>query len=256
MKKVILLFLFLLIPLTACDKKQEEEENKVETKEEVKEEKEETKEMEEEKKETQPEESKKKTVTVPDVSNLTQEQAEQKLKQLNFKITIKKEKDSTPKGYVIKTIPASGRTVEENTEIVIYVSEGDDFIVEDYTGKNYLEVKATLESNGINVVVETKNSNLSYDQDTIIEQSVSPGKILNKGDSIKLYIPYKEATFPDFANGSYTLKDVENFCKTYDISLNIQEVPSDKKSGTILSQSRPEGSKVMGSTTLTITVAK
>lgn len=57
--------------------------------------------------------------------------------------------------------------------------------VENYVGKNYIEVKGMLLEYGINVVVEKKtNSN----DELVVDQSIKEGSTLNAGDTITLYI--------------------------------------------------------------------
>lgn len=251
MKKYVIL-LCLLLSITACG-------NKVETPESNKKEEE----VVEKKKQEDIEEvkyEKEELIEVPDLEALSEEKAKKILKELDSTMNIEIEKTSdgeTPEGHVIKTSPVSGRKIKKGSTITLYISDGKNgFIVEDYTGKNYLEVKATLEANGIKVIVETKNTSFATGENLIIEQSVSSGEKLNPGDKITLYIPIKSDTYPDFTKGDYTIEQVKKFCEEYDVILIIQEVPSNEKSGTIIMQSRPVGSKILGNQTLLITIAK
>ena len=88
-------------------------------------------------------------------------------------------------------------------EVNLYKSLGDVKItIEDYTGKNYLEVKGKLEAYGINVIIEKKEMEVDTDEDyetnIIMDQSIKKGEHLSKGDNITLYIPDIKNLYPDF----------------------------------------------------------
>ena len=141
----------------------------------------------------------------------------------------------------------------ENSEIVM---------VEDYTGKNYREIKSQLESLGLLVMIESRelqngeNPN-NYNKETIIDQSVPSGNRLSVGDSITLYIPRIITSYPNFCNGNYSVAEVQEFADVNNLVLIIEYVEnSGYEAGAILYQSRAEGSMVVEGARLTIRVAK
>ena len=141
----------------------------------------------------------------------------------------------------------------ENSKIVI---------VEDYTGKNYKEVKKMLEALNLNVYVESRDipegdDPSDYEEGIIMAQSVEAGTKLSEGDSITLYIPSLDNKYPDFVTDEYTVAEVEDFAEDYEITLNIvYEDTTEYAPGTIIRQSRAAGSTVVSGARLTITVAK
>ena len=167
--------------------------------------------------------------------------------------------DDIEEGKVVKTNPMGGTKHTKGTKITIYVSTGDSKVeVVDYKGKNYLEVRGALESDGIIVYIEKKEVDKpeDYDEGQIIGQSVEPGKKLSAKDSITLYIPNISTKYPDFRDGTYTIDDVQKFCDEYGVKLEIEyDESSSAKPDTILKQSRPKGYTVTSGTTLKITVA-
>ena len=130
-------------------------------------------------------------VTIPDVTGMNLEEAKKILEKEGFKIqeVIYEENNNFENGMVTKTIPQAGRKRSINTNVTIYVAnDKKEIIVEEYIGKNYLEIKTKLESYGINVEIELTDSYESSFPEEIVSQSVKPGTVLSDGDYIKLYI--------------------------------------------------------------------
>jgi serine/threonine-protein kinase len=201
-------------------------------------------------------------ITIPDESGKELNVVIKDLQDLGFEIadsTIDIPSDDIDEGKVVKTNPMGGTKHTKGTKITIYVSTGDSKVeVVDYKGKNYLEVRGALESDGIIVYIERKEVDKpeNYDEGQIIGQSVEPGKKLSAKDSITLYIPNISTKYPDFRDGSYTIEDVQKFCDDNGVKLEIEyDENSSAKPDTILKQSRPKGYTVTSGTTLKITVA-
>ncbi len=202
-----------------------------------------------------------KEVTVPDVAGMSVKKAIKTLQDKGFKIADDQKEtasDDIEEGKVVKTNPASGSKKIKGKEVTLYVSTGSNQItVEDYTGQNYIEVKAKLEVQNIYVVVEKKDVESSNEiTDTqIIGQSVEAGKKLKPKDTITLYIPNITTKYPDFSRG-YSVEAVQNWCNTYGITLNIEYIEtSDYAPGTIYYQSKTVGYTVSAGSTLNIKVA-
>lgn len=202
-------------------------------------------------------------VKVPDVSNKTVVKAEEILEDKGFEVATKTKEvydDKIKEGRVVKTDPTAGRSVKKGTEITLIVSKGTNkFEIEDYTGQNVYEVKAKLENEGINVLIETKEvtDESNYQENLIISQSVEEGEKLKEGDSITLVIPDFVTTYPDFVSEGWSVDNIRNFCNQNSVTLNINyQETSNYPEGTVISQSRVSGTKVVANTPLTITVAK
>ncbi len=202
-----------------------------------------------------------KEATVPDVTNLTIQEAIVKLQEAGFIVNdeqMEQPSSEIEEGKVIKTNPAANSKRTRNTAITLFVSVGDDQIaIENYVGKNYLEVKGYLEALGIKVFIEKKEVENYEDavEGEIIEQSVKEGEKLSSGDEITFYTPNINK-YPDFTDGSYTLEEIEKFCTENGLTLNKKEVVTDEyEEGTILSQSRKKGDTIRSGVTLTIEYA-
>ena len=100
-----------------------------------------------------------KDITVPNVVGLTTDEAIEKLEKAGFTYTTEqKNSDTVEEGTVISTTPKAGSTRKKGDTITIVESSGGDYTyLEDYTNKNYTEVKAKLELAGINVLIEKKD---------------------------------------------------------------------------------------------------
>lgn len=201
-------------------------------------------------------------VPVPDVSDLTQEEAIAKLKKVGLEVNpqiIEETSDKVEKGKVIETNPAIGTKVKEGREITLTISKGITTIeIEDYTGENYIEVKTKLELKGLKVEVQEKSTTKDIeDEQSIIEQSVEPGKKLKKGDSIILYIPVSKEYYPDIVKEGWSVGETEKWAEEKGINLITKYEETDKYDpGTIIKQSRGTSSEIVEGANFTITVAK
>ena len=203
-----------------------------------------------------------KEVEVPDVANMTVEKAEDTLEEKGFKVNDETKEvadDNIEEGNVVRTNPASGRTVKKGALITLYVSSGKDKVkIEDYKDKELALVKPLLEQQGLIVEVEekefTKDDNIK--ENIIVEQSIKANEEIEKGSIIKLTVSKIVVTYPDFVNENYTISAVEDFCTENNITLikNPKET-NEAKENTIIYQSRPAGQKVISGVTLKVTYA-
>ncbi len=202
-------------------------------------------------------------ITIPDVSGMTTEEAIEVLENSHLKVDDEIKKESSTEydeGEVIKTSPLAGRKAKKNDKITIYESTGEEKVtLGDYKGKNYLTVKTELEKvYGLKVDIQKKSmeNKEGLDAQAILDQSPKAGTKLVKGDKVILYIPDIYEVYPDFVAEKYTVSDVEDFCSTYNITLNKKQVDSEEEEGKILYQSRPAGSKIVSGASITIHIAK
>lgn len=204
-------------------------------------------------------------VTVPDVVGYTYDEAVKKLKEAGFKIDSDSENsDTVAEGLIIKTKPKAGSTRKKGDTIIIIESSGGVYnYLENYVGLKYPEVKAKLELLGLHVIVEKKDveDKEKYEgkEDIIIEQSpiydeTKDKVLLEKGDTITLYIPNIVNEYPDMVNEGWTLSDVIAFSTEYKINLTIYDssknlIPSteyDKyKDAKVIYQEREPGDTII-----------
>ena len=205
-----------------------------------------------------------KSIKVPDCKGLKVSACEAKLEKAGLSISsnIKtKASDSVKKNRVIKTNPASGKSIKKGTEVTIYKSSGKSTIeLEDYTGQNSIEVKTVLETKyGLVVTIEKKDvssDGKNHEDDEIVGQSLAAGSKVKKGDTLVLYVPEDAKLFVDMAAEGWTKDDVEALCSEYNLSCTYTEVETNSyKEGAIIGQSRRVGSTISNGSSLNVQYA-
>ena len=207
--------------------------------------------------------SKTKTVAVPNVAGKSLSDAIKILQDAGFTVNDEQEGLSSkevPLGDVVKTSPLGGTKRKKGSTIKIYVSTGDSTIaIEDYTGKNFYEVKGALEARGLVVIEETEivEADSNFKEDDITYQSVQPGESLNAKQNITLKRAILGLPYPDFTDGSYNASDVEEFCEENKLDCEIIYTENDlEPAGKIYSQSREAGSPVKSGASFKVRIYK
>ena len=170
--------------------------------------------------------------------------------------------DEIEKNRVVRTNPAAKKKAKAGTTVTIYKSSGEEsFTLEDYTGKNYIEVKTILTTKyGLKVTVEKKDVNTSdkeYNEQEIIGQSLAAGSQVKEGDQLILFIPNLVDEFPNMLEEGWSLEDAEAFCTKYGLTISVvYEETEAYAEGKVISQSRAAGSPIVKGQTLKVTIAK
>lgn len=195
--------------------------------------------------------SKKGNVNVPDVTNKNLTEAVKILQDSGFVVEDEQEGVSSKEielGNVVRTSPLAGSKRKKGSSVKIYVSTGDATIqIEDYTGKNYLEVKGALEARGliVNTEQDSVDQDSTFKENEITYQSIQKGESLKAGESITLKYAVLGDPYPDFTDGSYNRNDVEDFCQEHKLNCDYVETESETNlAGTIYKQSREAGSPI------------
>ena len=214
-----------------------------------------------------------KDVIVPNVVGKETKKAIKELEKLGFKYTIEsKESDTVAEGLVIRTNPKAGSTRKKGDTITIIESLGGEYhYLEDYTGKDYTEIKAKLELIGVNVNIEKKDvenkDEYKGKEQNIIDQkpiyNKDEKKVLEKGDTVTLYIPNIVNEYPDMIAENWSLSDVMSFAEEYKINVSVLDkngtiIPNDKLndflSASIIEQSRPPKDTIIEGITLKVKI--
>lgn len=207
-----------------------------------------------------------KEVKVPKVEGLTIEEAIEKIEEVGLKYTTKLEESETvEEGYVIRTEPKSGSTKTTGSTVTIVESSGKEFLVlEDFTGKNYYEIKAKLELKGITVEMKTKSVKNVADykgkEDLIIDQKPKfeeeKETKLYANDHVILYIPEVDV-YPDMVKEKWTLSQVQELADEYKLTLDIvYKEREDIEEDIVISQGREPGDPIYEGYTLKVTISK
>ena len=209
--------------------------------------------------------TKKNQVAIPDVSNKSLKQATKILQDKGFVISeeqVEKASETVKEGYVIKTDPIAGTKRKKGYEVTIYVSLGDaKIVVENYTGKDFSEVKGALESQKIKVIKEIQEveKDDSAKENEIIGQSVEVGTKMSVGDTITLYVADTSKKYPNFCDGTWTEAKVRTWAAENGVELEkvLTDTADGLKNDVVIRQSLPEGYKVLpGQQKFNITIVK
>lgn len=207
-----------------------------------------------------------KEVKVPNVVGLTTEKAIKMIKEKGLEYTTKSEESATvEEGKVIRTEPKAGSTRTKKSTITIVESSGKEYVVlEDYTGQNYYEIKGKLEAKGIKVEMKTKSVENASEYKDKKDNIISQEPVFNKdeetklyaNDSVILYIPEVDV-YPDMVAEKWTLSQVEDFVKEYNLTLDKSYKETDEvEEDIVLSQNRAVGNPIYEGYTLKITLSK
>lgn len=207
--------------------------------------------------------TKRSQIAIPDVANKTLKEATKIIQDKGFVISeeqVEQPSQSVKEGYIIKTNPIAGTKRKKGFEVVLYVSLGDATIeVQNYTGKNFSEVKGALESQKIKVLREEQevDSQDKVDENEIIGQSAEVGSRLSAGDTITLYVAESSKKYPNFLDGNYNESKIKAFAEENNITVNIVYVEdTTKENGTIVSQNKPEGYKIIDGASFEVKIVK
>ena len=202
-------------------------------------------------------------VVIPNVSGMSVSKAEETLRKSGFEVALQVEQisdEKIEKGLIVKTSPAIGLKRKKGSTITLYESLGSTvYEIEDYTGKNYIEIKTILETKyDLDVVIEKMDTDdeKEYDKQEIIKQSLEVGTKVSKGEKIILYIPNVVDEYPNFVEEAWSLEEIQNFCDEYGIVVTFTPKPTNEfTENTIISQSRAAGTTIVKGATLKIVYA-
>jgi serine/threonine-protein kinase len=128
-------------------------------------------------------------VVVPDVINLSQNEAISALKKVGLKYTLKsKESETIPEGTVISQNPAPGIEVKKWTTVELTVSSGPPKVtVPDVVGMDEMTAQDTLDNLGF--LVDTKTATSTPDNvGLVVNQSPEAGTEAPKGSTVTIWV--------------------------------------------------------------------
>lgn len=135
------------------------------------------------------------SLTIPDVTNRTQEDAEQILADMGFVVNVTKDYTDNydtyvEAGYVISTDPAAGTSANSGDQITIVVSRGEDWgdsiSVPDVVGMTESDAKLALAKFSSVTVVSEQNPNVT--QGEVFEQSLEAYSYVSPDEPITIKV--------------------------------------------------------------------
>ena len=198
---------------------------------------------------------------VPDVANLTIEEATEILEDAGFKLgkQIERNDDEVEKDLVIETNPKAGLSRAKGTEIQLVVSLGNETaIMDNYVGSKIAQVTPIIEKIGFNdikieEIFSNKPAGEIIDQepvadtefvakDTVLKLQVSKGKNLL---TVTNLAGFNEAALNEYAKSS-------GFKIKYGTPQNSDTVPA----GSVISQKPAGGSQLEVGSTIEVVLSK
>lgn len=119
--------------------------------------------------------------TMPDVVDLTYEQAILKLEDAGFGDasirSVEKVSDSVDAGDIISSSIAAGKVIKSDSDITLTVSKGPSYLISDYTGRSLDKVEEELREDGVNLQIDvTYQGAANTNPGIILEQNgLKPG---------------------------------------------------------------------------------
>ncbi len=204
-----------------------------------------------------------KDVQLPDLVNKTQEEAEQIVKDLKLKLSVKSEEfsDTVEKGKIISQDPSyqPNYTIKEHTEISVVISKGTETTeVPDLVGKTREEAEKLLQDAGLTPDITEQNDE-KVEAGIVLSQDIEEGETVNKGSVVKLVVSKGSAIvnveMPSVVG--QTEEQAKNTLTSLGLKVNVvYEEDESKNNGVVLKQNKDAGEQVQQGTTITITVNK
>ena len=193
-----------------------------------------------------------KEIIVPDVSGMSEDEAQEKLTDEGFKPTSEFQyDDNVAEGNVISTTPAAHSKAAKDTQVKMIVSKGaQKKTVPDVRGKSEADARSEIQAAGLTVGSTSTQHDDSVAKGNVISQSVTPGKKVSAGTAVNLVLSSgsDKVSIQNFAG-----KDEEELLSWasqngLNASKQKDEYSSNYEEGTIISMSPASGSVSKGST--------
>lgn len=202
-------------------------------------------------------------VSIPDLNGMDSETAKQELENLGLKVTVKEEySESVSKGLVIKTNPQANASVEKESSVTLYVSNGvAPQLVPDVVGKTQDSASQILQASGFYVGNITQEFSDSVESGHVISTDPIAHTELEKGSAISLVVSKGKAiVMPDLTSGQLTYSEASSHLQALGVKVANIEKQEDRSyysttSDIVVSQYPAAGSTIEGTVTLYVSVA-
>ncbi|HFI0113407.1 TPA: Stk1 family PASTA domain-containing Ser/Thr kinase [Streptococcus suis] len=202
-------------------------------------------------------------VSIPDLNGMDSETAKQELENLGLKVTVKEEySESVSKGLVIKTNPQANASVEKESSVTLYVSNGvAPQLVPDVVGKTQDSASQILQASGFYVGTITQEYSDSVESGHVISTDPIAHTELEKGSAISLVVSKGKAiVMPDLTSGQLTYSEASSHLQALGVKVANIEKQEDRSyysttSDIVVSQYPAAGSTIEGTVTLYVSVA-
>jgi beta-lactam-binding protein with PASTA domain len=200
------------------------------------------------------------SVGVPDVRNLTSEEAEHKLEQAHFKPNVQSRPSATvPSGKVISTEPSQGVPLLAGSPVTVFVSTGPPQVeVPTVTGQSEAEARVSLRAAGLHVGAVTKREEAGQTAGTVLSQSPSAGSSVRSGEAVSLVVAKtsQEVAVPRVVGKKQERAEGELIGAGFVVKSSTRTVTSEAEVGLVLQQTPAGGTKAKRGATIKLTVGE
>jgi eukaryotic-like serine/threonine-protein kinase len=128
-------------------------------------------------------------LTVPDVTGLSRDSAESRLRDEGFGVSVTEQESEEPEGDVISQSPAGGTELARGETVTITVSTGTPRVdVPDVIGLSERSASSRLSSAGLEPVTQERTVTDPSQDGVVVEQRPATGTQLDKGDEVVIVI--------------------------------------------------------------------
>nr|WP_244990380.1 Stk1 family PASTA domain-containing Ser/Thr kinase [Clostridium algidicarnis] len=201
---------------------------------------------------------KNKEVTVPQILNLTKEEAKKVLESNKLKMEVAgTEKSDKKEGTIIDSNPKEGQTAKEGDVVKVIISGGTSAIkVPDLKDVDLKSAKDMIESYELEVGSIDSDFSDTVSKDNVIKQDPGPDKQVEKGTKINLVVSKGPKVVligvPNVMSAN--INDAENALKSSKLAVNksTEETTDKGKDQKVFYQSIEAGTKVEAGSTINI----
>ncbi|WP_129656914.1 Stk1 family PASTA domain-containing Ser/Thr kinase [Rothia halotolerans] len=198
--------------------------------------------------------------SVPQVQSLSQEEAEQSLRNEGFRVSVQEEfSDDVAAGQTIRTDPGSGEELEEGSSVSLVVSDGPASVTlpEDFAGQSEAYVRSQLTDLGLVPGTVTTVDSPSIQAGMVVGTEPAIGEPVASGETVNLVLSTGKVTVPDITGMDRDAAIAALTAEETQLTTQIVTEPSSEEApGTVLRQSAAPGSSIAQGSTVTMTVAE
>ena len=196
-------------------------------------------------------------VDVPDVTDMSQEEAEAALEEVGLTVgdTSTEDAAGVDEGDVVRTDPVSGTSVQRGAEVSLVLSTGMTTVPDGLVGSTQEEARAALEAAGLTVGNVTTEDSNEVEADSVLSTSPSSGESVKNGSTVSIVVASGKITVPDGIVGS----DIDSARDTlndlgFQVNTSYETTDDESLDGIVTEMSLAAGTTVDSGTTIELTV--
>ena len=195
-------------------------------------------------------------VTIPDLQNFLQEDAEERLTTDGLEVEVEEEvSEDVEAGRVIRTEPTAGEQVEEGTTVLLVVSTGpDQFQIPDVRGKTQQEAIDQLEELGLKVTGFENDNDPDVEKGRATRTDPVAGTEVAADQEIILYVSSGQVEVPELRNKSAA--EAQQELIKLGLLADVQQIETNEYSPGIVFEQNPLPGLVDQGSVVTLRVAK